>query len=91
MAIKKEDIDAAIEISKLYGATKLVLFGSCVDTPETANDLDLAVDGIPGFKIFAFGEQLERKINFPVDIVPLDMKSGFIDYILKYGKTIYES
>ncbi|MCL5991968.1 MAG: DNA polymerase III subunit beta [Bacteroidetes bacterium] len=91
MAITQENIQLAIETARDYGANKLVLFGSALYEPEKANDLDLAVDGIKGFKIFSYGNKLEELLNIHVDVVPLDLDSGFIQHIMKYGKVIYES
>jgi predicted nucleotidyltransferase len=91
MAITQENIQTAIDIARNYGATKLVLFGSAVSELDKANDLDLAVDGIKGFKIFSYGNKLEELLNIHVDVIPLDSDSKFIQHILKYGKVIYES
>ncbi len=91
MPITKYHIGKSIELAKLFGAKKLVMFGSSVDDPQNANDIDLAVDGIEGFKIFTFSDKLEIILNIPVDVIPIDVKSVFLDYILKYGRVIYES
>ena len=91
MAITPENIQMAIDIARDYGATKLVLFGSAINEPEKANDLDLAVDGIKGFKIFSYGNRLEELLKIHVDVIPLDSNSKFIQHIIKPGKVIYES
>ncbi|MCX7735438.1 MAG: hypothetical protein N2319_01880 [Candidatus Kapabacteria bacterium] len=41
MAITQEDIDKATELTKEYGATKLLLFGSALYDPENSKYLDL--------------------------------------------------
>ena len=91
MAITQENIQLAIETARDYWATKIILFGSAVDTPDSANDLDLDVDGIKGFKIFSYANKLEELLNIHVDVIPLDSDSKFILHIIKYGKVIYES
>lgn len=91
MPVTKYHIDKSVELAKIFGAKKLVLFGSSIDDPQNANDIDLAVDGIEGFQIFSFSDKLEKLINIPVDVIPMDVKSAFLDYILKYGRVIYES
>jgi YgiT-type zinc finger domain-containing protein len=48
--IDSETIKRIIQLAKEYGATRLILFGSYLETPDTAGDLDLACDGIAGWK-----------------------------------------
>ena len=71
-----------------YGARRLVLFGSALETPEDANDIDLAAD-IPGLEVFSFADDIERELHCVVDIVPLGGDSDehpFVRYILRKGK-----
>lgn len=91
MAITQEHINIAIELAKEYGATKILLFGSALNDPENANDLDLGIEGIEPSKFFLFGASLEDIILKSVDIVPLELNSLFVEHIKKYGKYIYES
>ncbi|OGU12732.1 MAG: hypothetical protein A2X61_10080 [Ignavibacteria bacterium GWB2_35_12] len=91
MPVTQQQIDKAVEIAKEYGATKVLLFGSALEDPENANDLDIGVLGIPDDKFFQFGGVLENIIIKNVDVVPLNNKSLFIEYIKKHGKYIYES
>jgi uncharacterized protein len=91
MAISQNQINKAVEIAKQFGATKVLLFGSALDNPENANDLDIGVLGIPGNKFFTFGGLLDEILKINVDVVPLNLNSQFTDYIIKHGKYIYES
>ncbi len=90
MPVTQQQIDKAVEIAKEYGATKVLLFGSALDDPENANDLDIGVLGVPNSKFFEFGGILENKILISVDVVPLESKEPFIEYIKTKGKYIYE-
>ncbi len=45
-------IQKAIGMAKAYGATRLILFGSALETPSQARDLDLACDGVSGWKLY---------------------------------------
>ncbi len=54
MAIQKEQLDRAIALAKAYGATRLILFGSAATAPEQARDIDLACDGVTGWKFYEF-------------------------------------
>lgn len=90
MAVTERHIKRAVELAKEYNAKKLILFGSALDNPEMAKDLDLAAD-IPGIDIYVYAGRLENEFGFVVDIIPLDIKSKFMDLVNKYGKVIYES
>jgi predicted nucleotidyltransferase len=52
MAIGQKQLDRAIALAKAYGATRLILFGSAATTPEQASDLDLACDGVAGWRFY---------------------------------------
>jgi hypothetical protein len=65
------------------------LFGSALESPETAGDLDLAAD-IPGSKIYGFAAHIEDEMHFLVDIVPLTPRNSFVDSILKKAKILYD-
>lgn len=91
MAVTQEQINKAIELAKEFGATRLLLFGSALTDPENANDLDIGVEGIEPSKFFLFGGTLENILLISVDIVPLELKSRFVEHIIKYGKFIYEA
>jgi len=80
-----------VSLAKEYGAHKLILFGSGLEEPETANDLDLACDGIAGWKLFEFGARLEELLSIPIDLVALTPATRFTKYIEKKGRIIYES
>ncbi|MDI6793137.1 MAG: hypothetical protein QME81_09760 [bacterium] len=62
-----------------------------MESPETARDLDIACDGVEGWKLFEFGARIEEEIGIPVDIVPLKPITRFTRYIAKKGKVIYEA
>ena len=51
MAIQEEQLERAVALAKAYGARRLILFGSALTRPEQARDLDLACDGIAGWKL----------------------------------------
>ncbi len=91
MVITQEKLNQCIELVKEYGGTKLLLFGSFLEDPENANDLDLACDGVWGWKIFELGARLEELMRMPVDLIPLSPPTRFTRYIEKQGKIIYEA
>lgn len=87
MPVTQEHIDTAKAIARRYGATRMVIFGSAVDDPEHARDLDLAIDGVEGWTIWELAGKIERALDIPVDVIPLD-PSPFTELVEKYGKEI---
>ena len=81
-------IDRIIRLAKVYGATRLILFGSSVESPQTARDIDLACDGVPGWKLYELAAKIEDELNVPLDIVPLTPSPRFTQNIEKRGKIL---
>ncbi len=90
MSIDSLQIDRCVSIAHKFGAKKLILFGSVVESPGTARDLDIACDGVEGWKLFELGAQIEEEIGIPVDIIPLKPTTPFTRYIAKKGRVLYE-
>ena len=65
----------------------MVVFGSAVDDPEHARDLDLAIEGVEGWTIWELAGKIERALDIPVDVIPLD-PSPFTDLVEKYGREL---
>lgn len=90
MSVNQKMIDTCISLARKYGATKLILFGSALEDPKNAADIDLACDGIDGWEFFEFGAKLEELVSVPIDILPLQPPTRFTKYIERKGRTIYE-
>ena len=88
MAIGQEQLDQAVALAKAYGATRLILFGSAATTPERAKDLDLACDGVAGWKFYELGARPEEKLRIPLDLVPLSPPTRFTRLIERRGKVL---
>ncbi|MCH8960357.1 MAG: DNA polymerase III subunit beta [Bacteroidetes bacterium] len=69
---------------------KLILFGSYLENPETARDLDLAVDGVQGWKLYELAARIERALRVPLDLVPLDKETPLTRRIKTHGEVLYE-
>ena len=91
MPITEDQIDQAVRIAREHGATRVVLFGSALDRPAQARDLDLAVEGVGGWDFFGLGAQLDRALGLPVDLVPLDPPTPFSRHVERWGKTLFEA
>ena len=88
MTIQQEQLDRAIEIAETFGATRLILFGSAATNPEQAKDIDLACDGVAGWKIFELGARLEEELKMPLDLIPLSPPNRFTRIIERRGRML---
>jgi len=88
MAIKKWQIEKIISTAKAYGATRLILFGSAVENPDAARDIDVACAGVNGWKLFELAGKLEEELGIPLDIVPLDHSTRFTKHIENTGSVL---
>jgi uncharacterized protein len=88
MAITQTQIERIIALAKDYGATRLILFGSAVEMPDKARDIDLACDGVPGWKLYEFAARLEEELGANLDIVPLSPPNRFTKLIETKGKVL---
>jgi len=86
-----ELLNRVIELAKHYKVTKLIQFGSSMDSMVESEDFDFACDGVYDRNFFRFGAKLEELLQKPVDLIPLLPSNNFVEYIQKNGKTIYES
>jgi predicted nucleotidyltransferase len=89
MAIEQKHLDRAIALAKTYGVTRLILFGSALSRPEQAHDLDLACDGVAGWKLYELGARLEEELQMPLDLVPLTPSSHLTQLIERRGKVLF--
>lgn len=85
MVIDKAHLERIVALAKEYGATRLILFGSAKDRPAKARDIDLACDGIPGWKLYEFAAKLENEFEIPFDVIPLSPQTNFTRYVEKKG------
>jgi hypothetical protein len=88
MGIGQDQLDRVIALARAHGATRLILFGSAASSPEKARDLDLACDGVAGWKLYALGARLEEELRIPLDLVPLDPPTPFTRLIEQRGRVL---
>lgn len=91
MAITKNQLEKVISIAKAYGATRLILFGSAAEMPDKARDIDIACEGVPGWKLYELAARLEEELNTSLDIVALTPSTSFTKHIETKGKVLYDS
>lgn len=90
MTVTTEHLNLIVQRAREFGARRLILFGSALETPNDARDIDLAAD-IPGLALYAFAERIEQDLRCPVDVIPLDVRNRFIETIERRGKVLYDA
>ena len=89
--IFENEIAKIVEISKEFGAEKVLLFGSCVEDIKTAHDIDIAVKGINHRNFFEYYGKVSLAVDDEVDIIDLDdVRVHLRNRILSKGRIIYE-
>ena len=88
MAVDQSKIQKIVDLAKTYGATRLILFGSMAKTPLTARDIDIACDGVPGWKLYEMAARIEDELEIPLDIVALSPATRITMKIEKEGKVL---
>jgi predicted nucleotidyltransferase len=78
----------AVLVARRFGAKRLLLFGSALENPAAAHDLDLACAGVPGWKLFELSSALEETLGVPLDLVPLDSPTPFTRLIEKRARVL---
>ena len=89
--IFKTELEKIIAISKEFGADKVLLFGSCLEDIESAQDIDIAVSGIKPREFFKYYGKVSMTVDDEVDIIDLDdIREHLCKRILSKGRVIYE-
>ena len=83
------NVRRAVEILKEAGCTSVFLFGSLASgNVREKSDIDLAVRGCPKGKFFHLVGRLLIELDYPVDLVNLDMQDGLAHYLEKEGELL---
>lgn len=87
----EKELEKIIDISRKFGANKVVLFGSCLSDINSARDIDIAVSGVKAKDFFKFYGRLSMSVDDEVDLIDLDdTREHLRNRILSKGKLIYE-
>ena len=89
MAVNLEKMPQIVQTLVKFGARKVILFGSAAENPESASDIDLAVDGIPLTRILDADVEVGDILQQPYDLVSREENSDFFEIISRYGKVLY--
>ena len=87
--ISEKDKNTIIDLAEKYKISRLVLFGSSIDANREANDIDLAVEGLPENQFFKFYGELIFSLSKPVDLVDIGRESRFKEMIVEEGIRLY--
>jgi predicted nucleotidyltransferase len=87
--LNEHDQDILVSYAKQFGVKEMYLFGSSLDDPEHAHDIDLAVKGVSALVFFTLYGKLLRYLSKPVDLVNLSTPSRLTDYIESHAVKIY--
>ena len=88
MPVTQDQIDRAVAVARRYGARRVLLFGSALDDPATARDLDLAVEGVEGWDFFRMSAEMEREADVLLDVIPLDEDNWFTRRVRERGRAL---
>lgn len=87
MQNKDHRLRATVRRLREMGATRVLLFGSYAESPETARDIDLAVEGIPLQHILDADVAVHRLLGVPVDLVSKEENPRFYE-LISHGATV---
>ena len=62
MAFSSQQFEIITSLARNYGATSLILFGSALDNPESARDIDLACDGVEANEVVAVAVNVFERV-----------------------------
>ena len=87
--ISDKDKNTIIDLADKYKITRLLLFGSSIDSNREANDIDWAVEGLSESQFFKFYSELIFNLSKPVDLVDIGKASRFKDMIVEESISLY--
>lgn len=88
--VLERELAKIVSLSKEFGAEKVLLFGSCLEDVESAQDIDIAVKGVKPEKFFEMYGRILGEVDSEVDLIPLeDTREHFAKRILEKGRLIY--
>jgi uncharacterized protein len=83
-------IQKASNVLKTFGATDVFLFGSFAKkTFRKDSDIDLAVSGIPTEKFFEAMGRAEDILQREIDLIDLDEKNPFVEFLKSHGELLH--
>ena len=88
--ISNRDKKTIFELARKYRAKRIFLFDSGAGRSSKAQDIDLAVEGVPDREFFEFYGELILKLSKPIDLIDLKIKNKFSRMVIKEGILLYD-
>ena len=83
----QDDIDMAARILREAGAREVFVFGSAGrEEQRPGSDLDLSVRGLPPERFFDAMSRVALAISRPIDLIDLDERNPFTEYLERKGE-----
>ena len=86
----ENEINKAVNVLRRLGARRVTLFGSYVEQPENARDVDLAVEGIPIGRLLEADVLVHDILRVPTDLISREESPAFYNLVRQSGKLLYE-
>jgi len=87
--IAEKDRQLIKDLARKHSISRVLLFGSSVSGQDSANDIDIAIEGIEDGAFFAFCGDVTIALSKPVDVVDISRQSKFNELIRKEGVELY--
>lgn len=75
---------------RAFGAKRVLLFGSFAHKPETACDIDLAVEGIPLGQLLEADVRVNEAMGVPVDLVSREESPQLYELIRGNARVLHD-
>lgn len=90
ISLLNKRLNVAVKTLTEMGAKRIILFGSMVESPEKAHDVDIAVEGIPLNRILEADVKIHEVLQTPIDLISREESPVFFDIVKDYGRVLYE-
>jgi predicted nucleotidyltransferase len=90
MQLMRKQLDEVVRVLREMGARRVLLFGSAATQPESARDVDVAVEGIPLPRLLEADARVHDILQVPTDLVSREESPGFYDLVSRSAKVLYE-
>lgn len=90
MTLSEDQLNQAVGVLRKLGARRVLLFGSLATAPETARDVDLAVEGIPLSRLLEADARVHDILRVPTDLISREESPRFFDLVTRTARVLYE-
>jgi predicted nucleotidyltransferase len=90
MKLSVEQMEEVVAVLRQMGARRVLLFGSAVTSPASAQDVDVAVEGIPLRGLLEADARVHDILKMPTDLISREEMPAFFDLIRPTAKVLYE-